>query len=285
MSEEKKQVPAQDAEQVVANAADVQPVVAEQSPESVQPEAEPTPSQEPATAPSGKQTTKKTGRLIFNVTPRTLDRFQSALDKPSEESMRHLLDALDYVRSGKPTESARQIADLKQTIARPEAENSRVKTEMQSATRQIADYEQTISRLEAEIASASQPTATPSEKPTKAETESAAKIAALEQELETLRTHHGDNQYPAGDILHFFPSITAQMLALTAERLTAARKDGIEVTPAMVLGDMFNKYTIQRFNLWFYKFVLDDKDIVAIAQGVNSRLTSIRMVRAALGIK
>lgn len=92
------------------------------------------------------------------------------------------------------------------------------------------------------------------------------------------------NEYAEGDILHFFPTTTARMLELTAERLTAKRKDGIVVTPQMILGDMFNKYTIQRWNNWFYWFVLDDKDIIEIAQSIDNRLTSIHMVKAALGI-
>ena len=92
------------------------------------------------------------------------------------------------------------------------------------------------------------------------------------------------NLYPEGDILHYFPTITAKMLEETASRLTAKRKDGLTVTPQMILGDMFNKYTIQRLTNWFYWPVMDDKDITDIAQDVDPRLTTIRMVKAALGI-
>ena len=93
------------------------------------------------------------------------------------------------------------------------------------------------------------------------------------------------NIYPEGDILHYFPAITARMLDITAERLTAKRRDGITVTPAMILADMFNKYTIQRWNNWFYWPVLTDDDIIEIAESVNERLTSIRMIKAALNIQ
>lgn len=93
------------------------------------------------------------------------------------------------------------------------------------------------------------------------------------------------NIYPEGDILHYFPAITARMLDITAERLTAKRRDGITVTPAMILADMFNKYTIQRWNNWFYWPVLTDDDIIEIAETINERLTSIRMVKAALNIQ
>ena len=92
------------------------------------------------------------------------------------------------------------------------------------------------------------------------------------------------NIYPEGDILHFFPTITARMLDVTAKRLSQGRKDGNVVTPQMVLADMFNKYTIQRLTNWFYWPVLNDTEIVEIAQDIDSRLTNIRMVKAALNI-
>ena len=93
------------------------------------------------------------------------------------------------------------------------------------------------------------------------------------------------NIYPEGDILHYFPAVTARMLDITAERLTAKRRDGITVTPTMILADMFNKYTIQRWNNWFYWPVLTDDDIIEIAESLDERLTSIRMIKAALNIQ
>lgn len=92
------------------------------------------------------------------------------------------------------------------------------------------------------------------------------------------------NIYPEGDILHYFPTITARMLDITAKRLSQGRKDGNVVTPQMVLADMFNKYTIQRLTNWFYWPVLNDTEIVEIAQDIDSRLTNVRMVKAALNI-
>lgn len=93
------------------------------------------------------------------------------------------------------------------------------------------------------------------------------------------------NEYPEGDILHFFPPLCAEMLDITAKRLTEKRKDGLVVTPQIVLGDMFLKYTIQRWNNWFYWPVLNDNEIVAIAQDHDERLSNIKMVKAALNIE
>lgn len=93
------------------------------------------------------------------------------------------------------------------------------------------------------------------------------------------------NEYPEGDILHFFPPLCAELLDITARRLTEKRKDGLVVTPQIVLGDMFLKYTIQRWSNWFYWPVLNDNEIVAIAQDHDERLINIKMVKAALNIE
>lgn len=93
------------------------------------------------------------------------------------------------------------------------------------------------------------------------------------------------NEYPEGDILHFFPPLCAELLDITARRLSEKRKDGLVVTPQIVLGDMFLKYTIQRWSNWFYWPVLNDNEIVAIAQDHDERLINIKMVKAALNIE
>lgn len=104
-------------------------------------------------------------------------------------------------------------------------------------------------------------------------------------DFEREATEETANRYPEGDILHFFPPITARFLELTAQRLTACRTDNVTITPQMILGDMFNRYTIDQFNLWFYKWVISDRELVEIAKEENEKITSKRLLRAALGIK
>lgn len=99
------------------------------------------------------------------------------------------------------------------------------------------------------------------------------------------------NSYPEGDILHYFPEITARLLSVTCERLTEKRRritrnpEAPEITPAEVLADNFLKYTIQRWNLWFYKWVLNDNEILSIAQEVEPEIKSIKALKAILNIK
>lgn len=130
---------------------------------------------------------------------------------------------------------------------------------------------------------------------TNVKNENAKTIGVLKAELKKVKEDYmqlehrtsvgSENTYPEGDILHFFPEITAKLLEETASRMTDIRKDGLTITPQMILADMFNRYTIDRYNLWFYKWVLSDKDIIDIASSVNEKLTDKKILRAALGIR
>lgn len=73
---------------------------------------------------------------------------------------------------------------------------------------------------------------------------------------------------------------TVALLEETAARLS--QKQGKEITPMQIMQDMFLRYTLERWNEWFYKFVLKDSDILAIAQQVNSAITSIDQVKKAI---
>ena len=130
---------------------------------------------------------------------------------------------------------------------------------------------------------------------TNVKNENAKTIGELKAELKKVKEDYmqlehrtsvgSENTYPEGDILHFFPQITAKLLDETAKRMTDIRKDGMTITPQMILADMFNRYTIDRYNLWFYKWVLSDKEIIDIATSVNEKLTNKKILRAALGIR
>ena len=78
-------------------------------------------------------------------------------------------------------------------------------------------------------------------------------------------------------ILDFFKPYTAKLLLITAERLTAKYKRQIE--PVDVLSDMFLKYTIERYSLWFYDFVVKDTELIELAQQINSEITTIKQIK------
>ncbi len=59
------------------------------------------------------------------------------------------------------------------------------------------------------------------------------------------------------------PGFVGKLLTATAEKLSVKYKR--EITPQMILQDMFLRYTVQRWSEWFYPFILKDKDIEEIS--------------------
>lgn len=82
------------------------------------------------------------------------------------------------------------------------------------------------------------------------------------------------------DIRPLLQPFTADLLEETAARLSEKYKR--EVTPLLILSDMFLRYTIERNAEWFYPFVLRDADILRIAQQHNTNITSIAQIRKGL---
>ena len=91
--------------------------------------------------------------------------------------------------------------------------------------------------------------------------------------------YSGDDEF-----LKYFPELTAKLLDATAKKLSEARRDNFLVSPAMVLGDIFLKYTTQKRTMWFYRWVLGDDEIVSIAKTINPNIKSVSMLRRVLNI-
>ena len=214
-----------------------------------------------------------------------------------------------------------EIADLKQQITAKEQEIAAKEQDLAAATVEIAENQQTITNLQqaadaspdgqaiADLKAKLQQMTARAQKAEQDSKDLQQLVNGLNEtkrelnkqlknvqddlneaqqrylEFEREATEESANRYPEGDILHFFPPITARYLELTAQRLSAVRTDGKEITPQMILGDMFNRYTIDQFNLWFYKWVISDRELIEIAQEENEKITSKRLLRAALGIK
>lgn len=87
-------------------------------------------------------------------------------------------------------------------------------------------------------------------------------------ELTTTVQNLMDKQVSETAIVINAPAWSRALLLETARRLS--ERYGQSVTPAMILLDMFNRYTIERWSQWFYPFVLEDRDIEA-ASGLDMR--------------
>lgn len=96
------------------------------------------------------------------------------------------------------------------------------------------------------------------------------------------------SSYPEGDILHFFSPLCARLVEEVCQRLTEEqqrRNPDVVITPQIMLGDMFLKYIIQRYNTWFFRPMLSDNDIVRIVQEIAPDIQSIRQLKKILGIR
>lgn len=99
--------------------------------------------------------------------------------------------------------------------------------------------------------------------------------ASLQTEIKVLHERlQAEVDRTVTDLMKEFP---AQLLILTAERLSAKYKRN--VTPVEVLTDMFLRYTIEKWNKWFYEWVLTDDEIVKEAQKINPTITSIKQLK------
>lgn len=78
-------------------------------------------------------------------------------------------------------------------------------------------------------------------------------------------------------VLDFMKPFPARLLALTAERLSQKYKR--EITPIQVLGDMFLRYTIEKWSEWFYPWVLSEEEILEEAKKINPQITSIKQIK------
>lgn len=100
----------------------------------------------------------------------------------------------------------------------------------------------------------------------------------LQQLNDTVRANTNRNTDDL--ILESLEPLPAMLLKITAEKLTKKYKR--EVTPTMILVDMFVKYTVEQYSIWFYPFVISDDEIIKIAQTINPDITSINQLKQTL---
>lgn len=100
----------------------------------------------------------------------------------------------------------------------------------------------------------------------------------LKTKLEQLE----DIQLDWNQIRNTLKPFTVVLIELTATKLS--EKFGRNVEPIQILVDMFMRYTIERWNQWFYPFQLDDSEIVQAAQSINPEINSISQIKKTLSL-
>lgn len=104
------------------------------------------------------------------------------------------------------------------------------------------------------------------------------KTNLLQQLNDTVRANK--NKTTDDYLLESLEPLPAMLLNITAEKLT--KKYNREVTPTMILVDMFVKYTIEQYSVWFYPFVISDDEIIKIAQTINPDIKNINDLKQTL---
>ncbi len=178
--------------------------------------------------------------------------------KQSIEQKDKMLKDMDKLTKGLP-----DVQKLKDRIGELEEQAKQDRKVMDGHTEQKKAYDDKIKELETAV----------------------QKAAEREQKLrEQLETQIPNEFNETDEFLSAFPPLTRMLLQKTAEKLTESRRDGQEIKPSMVLADMFLKYTTQKRTMWFYRWVLSDREIVEIARQINPNINSVRMLRMALKI-
>ena len=81
-------------------------------------------------------------------------------------------------------------------------------------------------------------------------------------------------------VLDLLNPLTAELLKITSEKLSNKKNENI--TPIRIVEDMFLRYTIEKNNQWFYKWVVTDAEILKIANNLNPAIKSIEQLKKIL---
>ena len=208
----------------------------------------------------------------FNVSEGTYNRVKSLFPDVvgTEDNLLQLLNSYEWYNEHKNDASADdQISELQAQIRRLTADKEALLAECdkheaaangaQAETdQQIADLREQITTLEEQNLS----------------------LAAVISERETTIAELEAKQPTWAQIRLTLQPFTVALLEETARRLS--ERYGKQVTPMAILTDMFLRYTIERWSEWFYKFILNDREILSIAQKINPDIKSIDQIKKAV---
>ncbi len=178
----------------------------------------------------------------------------------SQDNFRILLDAYDRLQEfaekqqewqkveqelaetkQKLAESEQNFAELQQKFAEGQQNNAETLQSNAEDLQRIAELEQELAETQQSLAESEQNLA-----------ELQQTLAEREQNAVAQRANNSAMQIDA-------PDWVMALLEQTAEKLSA--EYGREITATNILLDMFIRYTVERWNNWFYPFVLDDREI------------------------
>lgn len=176
-----------------------------------------------------------------------------------------LVYLLDKAKNNDNTELTKEFTEQINLINQ---ECNAQKTEL---TKQLAECEQALTEKDVTINELV-------ERVQELEESLSSKTNILQQLNDTVRANA--NKTTDDYLLESLEPLPAMLLKRTAENLT--KKYNREITPKMILVDMFVKYTIEQYSVWFYPFVISDEEIIKIAQTINPDIRNINDLKTML---
>lgn len=208
----------------------------------------------------------------FNVSEGTYNRVKSLFPDVvgTEDNLLQLLNSYEWYNEHKNDAPADdQISELQAQIRTLTADKEALLAECDkheaAATGAQAETDQQIADLREQITTLE---------------EQNLSLAAVISERETTISELEAKQPTWAQIRITLQPFTVALLEETARRLS--ERYGKQVTPMAILTDMFLRYTIERWSEWFYKFILNDREILSIAQKINPDIKSIDQIKKAV---
>lgn len=208
----------------------------------------------------------------FNVSEGTYNRVKSLFPDVvgTEDNLLQLLNSYEWYNEHKNDAPADdQISELQAQIRTLTADKEALLAECDkheaAATGAQAETDQQIADLREQITTLE---------------EQNLSLAAVISERETTISELEAKQPTWAQIRLTLQPFTVALLEETARRLS--ERYGKQVTPMAILTDMFLRYTIERWSEWFYKFILNDREILSIAQKINPDIKSIDQIKKAV---
>lgn len=208
----------------------------------------------------------------FNVSDETHNKIKQIFPDVvgTEDNLKQLIQGYEYYQQHKDDPQNTDELDA-------------LRTQVSQLTMQLSDKTDELNAMSEQIRDLNSNTAS-------RESELKEQIQTLEEQNMSLASVISERDAVIGDLEARQPTwaqirtslqpFTARLIEETAKRLS--ERYGKQVAPMSILTDMFLRYTIERWNEWFYKFCFNDREILAIAQEINPDIKSIDQVKKAV---
>lgn len=208
----------------------------------------------------------------FNVSEETHNKIKQIFPDVvgTEDNLKQLIQGYEYYQQHKDDpQSTEELDALRAQVAQLTNQLSTKTEELNAISEQIGDLNKNSATREKDL----------QEQIHTMEEQNMSLASIISERNETIKDLEA-RQPTWAQIRTTLQPFTVRLIEETAKRLSE-RYDK-QVAPMTILTDMFLRYTIERWNEWFYKFCFNDREILAIAQEINPDIKSIEQVKKAV---